>query len=43
VSDPQWLMAMGLAFNAAIAIAGGPRIAPDVRAAALAAWVDLTG
>ena len=43
VSDPQWLMAMGLAYNAAIALAGGPQIAPDVRADALAAWSALVG
>jgi hypothetical protein len=42
VSDPQWLMAMGLAYNAAVATALGPGLAPDVRRIALAAWADLT-
>jgi hypothetical protein len=43
VSDPKWLMAMGLAYNAAVALASGPHIAPAARAVALASWATLAG
>jgi hypothetical protein len=43
VSDPNWLTAMGLAYNAAVAIAGGPAIDAVARQAALAAWRQLVG
>ena len=42
VTDPQWLMAMGLAYNAAVALTLGPNIVADRRSAALEAWADLT-
>jgi hypothetical protein len=42
VTDPRWLMAMGLAYNAAVALALGPNIAPDERTTVLAAWAGLT-
>lgn len=41
VSDPQWLMAMGLARNAAVAMAAGPAISAAHRDAATAAWSEL--
>ena len=43
VSDQQWLMAMGLAYNAAVAIALGPAIPRYQRLPALKAWAELTG
>jgi hypothetical protein len=41
VSDPQWLMAMGLAHNAAVTLALGPNVMPFAREAALRAWANL--
>lgn len=41
VTDPRWLIAMGLAYNAAIALTRGPNIVPNHRSAALDAWADL--
>ncbi len=43
VDDHGWLTAMGLAYNAAVAIAGGPAVATRERASALTAWRDLVG
>lgn len=43
VTDPQWLVAMGLAINAATAITAAPLLDPTTRRHALSAWAALVG
>lgn len=43
VTDPQWLVAMGLARNAVVALAARDWFAPATVDAALRAWQDLAG